>query len=72
MEKFAEAAAFAQAHEIPWPRNPAAEPARWGVTAFEFVRSDERQVFFHLSSGDAVRVAEFRRRRSRAVTMLRR
>ena len=29
--KFAEAAAFAQAHEIPWTRNPAAEPHRWGV-----------------------------------------
>ena len=25
------AAALAQAHEIPWPRDPAADPARWGV-----------------------------------------
>ena len=24
-------AAFAQAHETPWPRDPAADPARWGV-----------------------------------------
>ena len=22
---------FAQAHEVPWPRDPAADPARWGV-----------------------------------------
>ncbi len=26
-----EAAAFAQAHEIPWTRDPQAEPGRWGV-----------------------------------------
>ena len=25
------AIAFAQSHEIPWTRDPAAEPARWGV-----------------------------------------
>ena len=25
------AAAFAQAHEMPWPRDPAAEPGRWGL-----------------------------------------
>ena len=29
--RFDEAVAFAQAHEIPWTRDPAAEPARWGV-----------------------------------------
>jgi CubicO group peptidase (beta-lactamase class C family) len=28
---FAEAIAFAEAHEVPWPRDPAADPARWGV-----------------------------------------
>jgi len=28
---WAEAIAFAQAHEVPWPRDPAADPARWGV-----------------------------------------
>jgi CubicO group peptidase (beta-lactamase class C family) len=28
---FGEAIAFAQAHETPWPRDPAADPARWGV-----------------------------------------
>ena len=28
---FGDAAAFAQSHEIPWTRDPAAEPARWGV-----------------------------------------
>jgi len=28
---FGEAIAFAQAHEVPWPRDPAADPARWGV-----------------------------------------
>ena len=28
---FDEAVAFAQAHEIAWPRDPAADPARWGV-----------------------------------------
>ena len=31
MGPFDEAAAFAQLHEIPWPRDPAAEPGRWGV-----------------------------------------
>lgn len=31
MEKFSEAVTFAQSHEIPWPRDPAADPARWGV-----------------------------------------
>jgi CubicO group peptidase (beta-lactamase class C family) len=29
--RFKEAAAFAQAHEIPWPRDPAADPSNWGV-----------------------------------------
>jgi CubicO group peptidase (beta-lactamase class C family) len=28
---WAEAIAFAQAHEVPWPRDPAADPASWGV-----------------------------------------
>jgi CubicO group peptidase (beta-lactamase class C family) len=28
---FEEAIAFSQAHEIPWPRDPAADPPRWGV-----------------------------------------
>jgi len=28
---FDEATAFAQSHEIPWTRDPAAEPKRWGV-----------------------------------------
>lgn len=31
MPDFSEATAYAQAHEVPWPRDPAAEPARWGV-----------------------------------------
>jgi CubicO group peptidase (beta-lactamase class C family) len=31
MNPFDEAIAFSQSHEIPWPRDPAAEPARWGV-----------------------------------------
>lgn len=31
MTKFDEAIAFSQAHEIGWPRDPAADPARWGV-----------------------------------------
>jgi len=31
MPNFREAIAFAQAHEVPWPRDPAADPARWGV-----------------------------------------
>jgi hypothetical protein len=31
MNRFDEAIAFAQSHEIPWPRDPAADPARWGV-----------------------------------------
>ena len=31
MPDFADAIAFAQAHEVPWPRDPAADPARWGV-----------------------------------------
>jgi len=28
---FDDAVAFARSHEIPWPRDPAADPARWGV-----------------------------------------
>jgi CubicO group peptidase (beta-lactamase class C family) len=28
---FADAIAHARSHEIPWPRDPAADPARWGV-----------------------------------------
>jgi CubicO group peptidase (beta-lactamase class C family) len=31
MKRFNEAITFAQAHEIPWPRDPASDPARWGV-----------------------------------------
>ena len=31
MNPFDEAIAFAQAHEMPWPRDPAADPAKWGV-----------------------------------------
>ncbi|QJR11277.1 hypothetical protein DSM104443_02350 [Usitatibacter rugosus] len=31
MSAFDEAITFSQAHEIPWPRDPAADPARWGV-----------------------------------------
>lgn len=31
MDDFGDAIAFAQAHEVPWPRDPAADPARWGV-----------------------------------------
>jgi len=31
LNPFDEAIAFSQAHEIPWPRDPAADPARWGV-----------------------------------------
>ena len=31
MTPFEDAIAFAQAHEIPWPRDPNADPARWGV-----------------------------------------
>jgi len=31
MNTFREAIAFAEAHEVPWTRDPAAEPARWGV-----------------------------------------
>jgi CubicO group peptidase (beta-lactamase class C family) len=31
MATFTEAIAFSQSHEIPWPRDPAADPARWGV-----------------------------------------
>lgn len=29
--RWAETIAFAQAHEVPWPRDPAADPARFGV-----------------------------------------
>jgi CubicO group peptidase (beta-lactamase class C family) len=28
---FTEAIAYAQAHEVPWPRDPQADPAHWGV-----------------------------------------
>jgi CubicO group peptidase (beta-lactamase class C family) len=31
MNDFSEAIAFAQGHEVSWPRDPAADPARWGV-----------------------------------------
>jgi len=31
MEQFREAITFAQEHEIPWPRDPIADPAHWGV-----------------------------------------
>jgi CubicO group peptidase (beta-lactamase class C family) len=31
MSDFSEAIAWAQAHEVPWPRDPQADPARWGV-----------------------------------------
>jgi CubicO group peptidase (beta-lactamase class C family) len=31
MPDFSEAIAHAQAHEVPWPRDPASDPARWGV-----------------------------------------
>jgi CubicO group peptidase (beta-lactamase class C family) len=31
MPQFNEAISFAQSHEIPWPRDPAADPALWGV-----------------------------------------
>jgi CubicO group peptidase (beta-lactamase class C family) len=31
MNRFDDAIAFALTHEIPWPRDPAADPAHWGV-----------------------------------------
>src|SRR3982751_3643009 len=31
MPEFSEAIAHAQAYEAPWPRDPAADPAHWGV-----------------------------------------
>jgi CubicO group peptidase (beta-lactamase class C family) len=31
MPDFSEAIAYAQAHEVPWPRDPARDPAGWGV-----------------------------------------
>ena len=31
MPDFTEAITFAQSHEVPWPRDPQADPARWGV-----------------------------------------
>ncbi|MDB5897165.1 MAG: serine hydrolase [Ramlibacter sp.] len=31
MPDFSEAIAFARAHEVSWPRDPKADPARWGV-----------------------------------------
>ena len=31
MNTFKDAIDYAQAHEVPWPRDPAADPARWGV-----------------------------------------
>ena len=31
MNRFEDCITFAQSHEIPWPRDPAADPARWGV-----------------------------------------
>ncbi|MBA2963104.1 MULTISPECIES: serine hydrolase domain-containing protein [Ramlibacter] len=31
MTAFTDAIAYASAHEVPWPRDPAADPASWGV-----------------------------------------
>jgi CubicO group peptidase (beta-lactamase class C family) len=31
MTDFSDAIAYSQQHEVPWPRDPAADPARWGV-----------------------------------------
>ena len=31
MRDFSDAISFAQAHEVSWPRDPQADPARWGV-----------------------------------------
>ncbi|RYY72102.1 MAG: serine hydrolase, partial [Comamonadaceae bacterium] len=31
MHDFSDAISHAQAHEVAWPRDPAADPARWGV-----------------------------------------
>lgn len=31
MHDFSEAVAYASSHEVAWPRDPAADPARWGV-----------------------------------------
>ena len=31
MPDFADAIRYAQDHEVPWPRDPAADPAKWGV-----------------------------------------
>src|SRR3954464_1640442 len=31
MPDFSDAIAFAQAHEVPWTRDPATEPARWAI-----------------------------------------
>lgn len=31
MPDFSDAISFAQAHEVPWPRDPQSDPARWGV-----------------------------------------
>jgi CubicO group peptidase (beta-lactamase class C family) len=31
MSDFSDAVRYAQDHEVPWPRDPAADPARWGV-----------------------------------------
>ena len=31
MQRFDDAIAFALVHEVPWPRDPAADPAAWGV-----------------------------------------
>lgn len=31
MSDFSDAIRYAQDHEVPWPRDPAADPARWGV-----------------------------------------
>jgi len=31
MKDFTDAIAYAQSHEVPWPRDPAADPAHWGV-----------------------------------------
>jgi len=30
MNAFQDAIDYAQAHEVSWPRDPAADPARWG------------------------------------------
>ena len=51
MPDFTEAISFAQAHEVPWPRDPQADPARMGDADRDYLRrlasTEQGSIFAH-------------------------